>query len=101
MSQKKYALNLLKRFKLEKCKPVATPLVVNEKLMKDDSEEREDPKLYRSLIGSLLYLTASRPDVMFAASLLSRYMQSPSIKHFGAAKRVLRYIRGTIEYGIW
>lgn len=67
--------------------PVATPLVVNEKLMKDDSEERADPKLYRSLIGSLLYLTASRPDVMFAASLLSRYMQSPSIKHFGAAKR--------------
>lgn len=87
LSQKKYALNLLKKFKLDKCKPVATPRVVNEKLMKDDSEEREDPKLYRSLIGSLLYLTASRPDVMFAASLLSRYMQSPSIKHFGAAKR--------------
>lgn len=57
-SQKRYALNQLKRFKLEKCKAVATPLVVNEKLMKDDGEERAHPKVYRSLIGSILYLTA-------------------------------------------
>ncbi|PHU03205.1 hypothetical protein BC332_28456 [Capsicum chinense] len=96
-----YALNLLKRFKLDKCKPVATPLVVNEKLMKDDGEERADSKLYRSLIGSLLYLTATRPDVMFATSLLSRYMQCPSTKHLGAAKRVLRYSKGITDYGIW
>ncbi|KAH0728094.1 hypothetical protein KY284_003959 [Solanum tuberosum] len=101
LSQKRYALNLLKRFKLDKCKVVAIPLVVNEKLMKDDGEERADPKVYRSLIGSLLYLTASRLDIMFAGSLLSRYMQSPSTKHFGAAKRVLRYIRGMINYRIW
>ena len=77
---------------LDKCKVVPTPLVVNEKLMKDDGKERADPKVYRSLIGSLLYLAASRPDIMFTVSLLSRYMQSPNTKHFGAAKRVLRYI---------
>ena len=46
-------------------------------------------------------MTASKPDIMFAASLLSRYIQNPSIKHFGAAKRMLRYIRGTTDYGIW
>ncbi|XP_015168571.1 uncharacterized mitochondrial protein AtMg00810-like [Solanum tuberosum] len=101
LSQKRYALNLLKRFKLDKCKAVGTPLVMNEKLTKDDGEERENPKVYKSLIGSLLYLTTSMPDIMFAVSLLSRYMQSLSTKHFGAAKRVLRYIRGTINYGIW
>ncbi|XP_049396791.1 uncharacterized protein LOC125860808 [Solanum stenotomum] len=76
LSQKRYAFNLLKRFKLDKCKVVATPLVVNEKLMKDDGEERADPKVYRSLIGNLLYLTASRPEIMLTVSLLSRYMQS-------------------------
>lgn len=94
-------MNLLKKFKLDKCKPVATPLFVNEKLMKDDGEEMVDSKLYRSLVGSFLYLTAIRIDVMFAANLLSRYMQSPNTKHFGAVTRVLRYIRRTIDYGTW
>ncbi|PHU18550.1 hypothetical protein BC332_14245 [Capsicum chinense] len=75
--------------------------LVPKKLMKDDGEEHADSKLYRSLIGSLLYLTATRPNVMFVSNLLSRYMQCPSTKHFGAAKRVLRYIRGTTDYGIW
>ncbi|KAM3378134.1 secreted RxLR effector protein like [Capsicum galapagoense] len=69
--------------------------------MKDNGEERADSKLYKSLIESLLYLTAPRTDVMFTASLLSRYMQCPNTKHFGAAKRVLRYIRGTTDYVIW
>lgn len=71
LSQKRYALNLLKRFKLDKYKPVANPLVMNENLMKDDEEERADSKLYRILSGSLLYLTATRLDMMFAASPLS------------------------------
>lgn len=70
------------------CKSVATPLVANEKWMKEDGEKKVNASLYRSLVGSLLYLTATRPDIMFAASLLSRFMQSPSQIHFGAAKRV-------------
>ncbi|XP_047251597.1 secreted RxLR effector protein 161-like [Capsicum annuum] len=69
--------------------------------MKDDEEKHADSKLYRSLIGSFLYMTSTRPDMMFAASLLSQYMQCLSTKHFGAAKRVLRYITGTTDYGIW
>lgn len=101
ISQKKYIEELLKKFKMCGCKPVATPLVANEKLQKDDGSPKVDASLYRSLIGSLLYLTATRPDIMYATSLLSRFMQSPSQVHFGAGKRILRYLQGTKEFGIW
>lgn len=83
------------------CKSVATPLVANDKWMKEDGEKKVNASLYRSLVGTLFYLTATRPDIMFAASFLSRFMQSPSQIHFGAAKRVWRYLQGTIGYGIW
>lgn len=66
--QKKYAKTLLEKFKMINCKSVATPLVVNEKLIKEDGSKQVDASLYRSLVGSLLYLTATRPDIMFAMS---------------------------------
>ncbi|GKV17137.1 hypothetical protein SLEP1_g27679 [Rubroshorea leprosula] len=99
--QRKYALDILKKFEMESCKPVATPLVQYEKLSKDDRETKVDSSYYRSLIGSLLYLTATRPNLMFAASYLSRFMSAPSKLHLVAAKRVLRYIKGTYELGLW
>ena len=79
---------------------VAIRLATNEKFRKDNREKKANSSLYRSLVGSLLYLTSTRPDIMFAVSLLSRFMQEPSQVHFGAAKRVPRYLQGTMDYGI-
>ncbi|CAL2268327.1 unnamed protein product [Prunus armeniaca] len=97
---KKYAKTLLDKFGFKDCKSVATPLAVNEKLTKVDESEQADESVYRQIVGSLLYLTATGPDIMFAASLLARFMHGPTRKHMGTAKIVLRYIQGTIDYGI-
>ena len=101
ISQRKYALELLNKFHMEKCKPISTPLVVNEKLTVRSNGNMIDASTYKSLIGSLLYLCATRPELMFAASMLSRFMKCPSQLHYVAAKRVLRYIKGTADHGIW
>ncbi|CAL8175263.1 unnamed protein product [Prunus armeniaca] len=89
INQKKYALTLLSKFGLKQCKPVSTPLMTSEKLCKDDESEPANENEYRQIVGSLLYLTATRPDIMFAASLLARFMHCPTKKHYGTAKRVL------------
>lgn len=98
--QKKYANRLLKRFRMESCKAVTTPLVSNEKLTKEDGSGEADEKLYRSLIGNLLYLIATRPDIMFATSLFLRSIQKPSQVHFTTAQKVLKRVKGTIDFGI-
>ena len=100
ISQRKYAFDLLKKFKMDRSKAISTPLVQNEKLSKVDKGDEVDPSYYRSLVGSLLYLTSSRPDLMFATSVLSRYMQSPRQIHLRATKRVLRYFKGNYDFGI-
>ncbi|XP_057994321.1 secreted RxLR effector protein 161-like [Hevea brasiliensis] len=91
----------MKKFGMENCNSIDTPIAQNEKLSKEDGFEKIDSGIYRSVIGYLLYLTASRPDIMYAKSLLSRFMHEPSQNHFKAAKRVLRYVKGTIDLGIW
>ncbi|KAG6476380.1 hypothetical protein ZIOFF_065620 [Zingiber officinale] len=98
--QKIYAEKIMKKFNMLGCNPVSTPLIMGEKLKKEDGGKAADVTHYRSLIGNLLYLTATRPDLMYAASLLSRFMQSPSHFHLGAAKRVLRYVQGTTDLGL-
>jgi len=92
--QSKYVKSLLSKFGLEDCKPVSIPLATGEKLKKVDEG------LYRKIVGSLLYLTATRPDLMYATSLLSQFMTGPTKIHMGAAKRVIRYVQGTLSYGI-
>ena len=101
LSQKKYAKDLLKKFHRENCKPTTTPFVQNLQLIKDDGAAKVEISVYRSLIGSLLYLIIAKPDLMFAASFLSRFMNSPFENHYVAAKRMLRYVKGTADFGIW
>ena len=70
-------------------------------LSKNDGYEKTDERRYRSLVGSSLYLIAIRPNLMYAASLLSRFMNAPSQTHYGVLKKVLRYIRGSANFGVW
>jgi hypothetical protein len=100
VGQQKYAKEILKKFKMEDCKSMTTPMNLKEKFSKEDGADKVDEAIYRSLIGCLMYLTATRPDIMHAVSLLSRFMHCASEIHFKAAKRVVRYIKGTLNYGI-
>ena len=99
--QKQFTTKLLNKFAMENCNPVSTPMVLGMKLTKDDGAPCVDGRMYRSLIGSLLYLTSTRPDIVFAVNYLSRFMQNPSQTHHIAAKRVLRYLKGTLDFGVY
>ena len=81
------------------CKPIATPMALNEKLQQEDGAEKVDGKIYRSLVGSLIYLTHTRPDICHLVSLISRFMSERRKLHFAAAKRILRYLQGTKQMG--
>ena len=98
--QKKYSREILKKFQMDNCKPTATPMNQKDKFSKEDGTARVDEEKFRSLIGCLLYLTATRPDILHATSLLSRFMHCPTEIHMRAAKRILRYIKGTCSFGV-
>ncbi|KAL6348561.1 hypothetical protein AAG906_016071 [Vitis piasezkii] len=100
LGMEKYAMEILKKFKMEECKPTTTPMNQKEKFCKEDGVEKVNEELYRSMIGCLMYLTATRPDIVHVVSLLSRYMHCASEIHLQAAKRIVRYIKGTIDFGI-
>ena len=87
--------DLLKKFNMLDCKSLATPMATNEKLSKNDGKEKIDGSIYRSLVGSLIYLTNTRPGIVHADSIISRFMSEPSKTHFVVAKRILRDIKGT------
>ena len=92
---------MLKKFKMEDCKPILTPMVTSFKLSIDDSSKDVDQRLYRSMIGSLLYVTASWPDVMQAAGQVARFQAAPKESHIISVKRILWYLKGTKEYVLW
>ncbi|KAG8499828.1 hypothetical protein CXB51_006266 [Gossypium anomalum] len=100
ISQCVFASKILKKFCMTNCKSVSTPVVQGEKLSRNEYEEKVDEKEYRSLVGCLLYLTATRPDIMYGVSLLSRFMNCCTVVHFKEAKRILRYIKGTLSHGV-
>ena len=101
ISQEKYTQDLLKRFKMMDCKPIKTPMASNGHLDLDEGGNPIDKTLYRSMIGSLLYLTASRPDIMFSVCMCARYQAMPMESHLIAVKRILRYLKYTPCLGLW
>ena len=100
-SQAKYVNELLSRFNMQDSKVEITPTVIGLKLSKEDNSKYFDPSVYKSIVGSLMYLTATRPDIMYDVSLISRFIKKPKEAHWQAAKRILRYVKGTKRYGIF
>ncbi|GJU38239.1 hypothetical protein Tco_1191196 [Tanacetum coccineum] len=100
INQSKYANEILKKFDLHKSDPVDTPMVERTKLDEDLSGTPVDQTKYRSMIGSLMYLIASRPDFVFDVCMCARYQSRPTKKHLKAVKRVFRYLQGTINMGL-
>lgn len=101
ISQKKYAQEMLVRFRMADCNPASTPMEMGLKLVRDPEGRKIDNTLYKQIVGSLMYLTATRPDIMHAVSIISRYMEFPTEMHLVAAKRIFRYLQGTLEYGLF
>nr|AAL58160.1 putative polyprotein [Oryza sativa Japonica Group] len=101
VSQTKYIKDLLKRFGLEDAKPIKTPMATNGHLALDEEGKLVDLKLYRSMIGSLLYLTTSRPDIMFSVCMCARFQAAPKECHLVAVKSILRYLKHSSTIGLW
>jgi hypothetical protein len=101
ISQEKYLREMLKRFQMEDSKPVGTPMVTGCKLSKDDDSPDVDQSSYRSMIGSLLYITTSRPDIMHVVGMVGRYQSAPKQSHLLAVKMIFRYLKETMTYGLW
>ncbi|GJV57422.1 putative ribonuclease H-like domain-containing protein [Tanacetum coccineum] len=101
ISQDKYMADILKKFDFATVKTASTPMEPNKALVKDEEAEAVDVHLYRSMIGSLMYLTASRPDIMFAVCACARFQVTPKTSHLHVVKRIFRYLKGQPKLGLW
>ncbi|GJW37512.1 retrovirus-related pol polyprotein from transposon TNT 1-94 [Tanacetum coccineum] len=101
INQSNYALEIIKKYGMLSSDPVDTPMVDKSKLDEDLQGKPVDPTHYRGMIGSLMYLTSSRPDLVFAVCMCARYQAKPTEKHLHAVKRIFRYLKGTIDMGLW
>nr|GEU35628.1 hypothetical protein [Tanacetum cinerariifolium] len=90
----KYVLEILHKYGMESCDPVGTPMEIKDKLDLDATK-------YRSMIGALMYLTSSRPDILHATCLCARYQAKPTEKYLKEVKRIFRYLWGTVNTGLW
>ncbi|XP_050909995.1 secreted RxLR effector protein 161-like [Lathyrus oleraceus] len=95
-----YAQDILKRFKMSNCNAVVTPLEIGEKLRKESNDEFVSATLCKQIIESLRYLCNIKPDICQSVRLLSMFMEKPQECHLTTVKRVLRYIKGTIDHGV-
>ncbi|GJS38124.1 putative ribonuclease H-like domain-containing protein [Tanacetum coccineum] len=101
ISQDKYVDEILKKFGFSTVKTASTPMETSKLLLKDAEAEDVDVYLYRSMIRSLMYLTASRPDIMFAVCACARFQVKPKVSHLHAVKRIFRYLKGQPKLGLW
>ena len=100
LGQQKYAKDLLQRYGMIDCKSMSTPMDPNVRLQEDEGKDLEDVTMYWQLVRSLIYLTLTRPDISYPVGVVSRYMSNPKKPHLDAVKRILKYIKGTINFGI-
>nr|GEW09204.1 copia protein [Tanacetum cinerariifolium] len=101
INQSNYVLEILKKYRMESCDPVGTPMEIKDKLDLDQNGTPVDATKYRSMIGALMYLTSSRPDIVHATCLCARYQAKPTEKHLKEVKRIFRYLHGTVNMGLW
>ena len=101
INKAKYVKDLLKRFNIDDSNTKSTPMSITIKLDKDEKGKDVDFKKYRCIIDSLLYLTASRPDIMFSVCLCAWFQSCPKESHLLAVKRIFRYLSGTIDLSLW
>ncbi|GJY26579.1 putative ribonuclease H-like domain-containing protein [Tanacetum coccineum] len=99
--QDKYVADILKKFDFSTVKTASTPMETNKALLKDSKADDFDVYLYRSMIGSLMYLTTLRPDIMFAVCVCARFQVIPKVSHLQAVKRIFRYLKGQPKLGLW
>jgi hypothetical protein len=99
LTQRKYISDLLKKANMAACKPITSPMSSSTNLSQFDGAAFSDPSLYRSVVGSLQYLSLTRPDVSFAVNKVCQYMHRPTVTHWSAVKRILRYLKHTIALG--
>jgi hypothetical protein len=102
LSQSKYAIDVLRRFGMLDCKSMSTPTITNMKKLQDQAigSDPKDPTIYRQIIGSLMYLVHTRPNICYAVNALSQFMCEPKHIHMVVVKHILVYVRGTIAYGL-
>ncbi|GKA82046.1 hypothetical protein Tco_0788794 [Tanacetum coccineum] len=90
-----------KKFGFTEVKTASTPMETQKPLLKDEDGKEVDVHMYRSMIGSLMYLTSSRPDIMFAVCACARYQVNPKVSHLHDVKRIFRYLKGQPKLGLW
>ncbi|XP_031277635.1 uncharacterized protein LOC116136058 [Pistacia vera] len=100
LTQTKYAQELLAKANMEGCKPCVTPMAIGTKLSKEDGDLFKQRTLYRSIISGLQYLRLSRPNLVFTINKIIQFLHNPTMLHWTACKRVLRYIQGTLHHGV-
>lgn len=100
LKQTGYAKKILEKAGLRDCNPTKFPMDPKEQITKDEGGKSVNTTEFKSMVGGLRYLVHTRPDISYAVGVVSRYMERPTVMHLNAAKRILRYVKGTLEYGL-